>query len=139
MNEDGSWVVFSCKSGFRLHGPSMLYCKGHIWNSTKPVCKGKNGKLSAVKAIFNIFKNVFSFFTKILLYLPYLLSACVVSQQLLSFNQQESGQNAVVPFKNVFNYFVSSTLWINYTIFIVSKQLSVEESLLIHCYQLQLN
>ncbi|KAI9518952.1 hypothetical protein NQZ68_033435 [Dissostichus eleginoides] len=39
MNEDGSWTVFSCHSGFRLQGPSMLYCKGHIWNSTKPVCK----------------------------------------------------------------------------------------------------
>ncbi|XP_035484823.2 uncharacterized protein si:dkey-163f14.6 [Scophthalmus maximus] len=39
MNEDGSWAAFSCNSGFRLHGPSMLYCKGHSWNSTKPVCK----------------------------------------------------------------------------------------------------
>ncbi|KAL7406572.1 hypothetical protein ABVT39_022441 [Epinephelus coioides] len=39
MNEDGSWAVFSCNSSFRLHGPSMLYCKGHTWNSTKPVCK----------------------------------------------------------------------------------------------------
>ncbi|XP_022055628.1 uncharacterized protein si:dkey-163f14.6 [Acanthochromis polyacanthus] len=39
MNEDGSWAVFSCNNGFRLHGPSMLYCKGHTWNSTKPVCK----------------------------------------------------------------------------------------------------
>ncbi|XP_035015982.2 uncharacterized protein si:dkey-163f14.6 [Hippoglossus stenolepis] len=39
MNEDGSWAVFSCNSGFRLLGPSMLYCKGHNWNSTKPVCK----------------------------------------------------------------------------------------------------
>ncbi|XP_029133889.2 uncharacterized protein si:dkey-163f14.6 [Labrus bergylta] len=39
MNEDRSWAVFSCDSGFRLHGPSMLYCKGHIWNSTKPVCR----------------------------------------------------------------------------------------------------
>ncbi|XP_029313421.1 protein HEG [Cottoperca gobio] len=38
-NKDGSWTVFSCKSGFRLHGPSMLYCKGHTWNSTMPVCK----------------------------------------------------------------------------------------------------
>ncbi|KAK5874205.1 hypothetical protein PBY51_019174 [Eleginops maclovinus] len=39
MKEDGSWTVFSCNSGFRLQGPSMLYCKGHMWNSTKPVCK----------------------------------------------------------------------------------------------------
>nr|XP_008284887.1 PREDICTED: fibrillin-3-like [Stegastes partitus] len=39
MNEDGSWATFSCNSGFRLRGPSMLYCKGHTWNSTKPVCK----------------------------------------------------------------------------------------------------
>ncbi|XP_069381901.1 uncharacterized protein [Paralichthys olivaceus] len=39
MNEDGSWAVFSCNNGFRLLGPSMLYCKGHNWNSTKPVCK----------------------------------------------------------------------------------------------------
>ncbi|XP_034735082.1 uncharacterized protein LOC117949142 isoform X2 [Etheostoma cragini] len=39
MNENGSWTVFSCDSGFRLHGPSRLYCKGLTWNSTKPVCK----------------------------------------------------------------------------------------------------
>ncbi|KAM3625005.1 uncharacterized protein V6R79_005425 [Siganus canaliculatus] len=39
VNEDGSWAVFSCKSGFHLHGPSMLYCKGRTWNSTKPVCR----------------------------------------------------------------------------------------------------
>ncbi|XP_037339469.2 latent-transforming growth factor beta-binding protein 3 [Pungitius pungitius] len=38
-NEDGSWVVFGCNGGFQLHGPSMLYCKGPTWNSTKPVCK----------------------------------------------------------------------------------------------------
>ncbi|XP_074523241.1 uncharacterized protein LOC141788253 [Halichoeres trimaculatus] len=39
MNADGSWAVFSCDSGFWLHGPSMLYCKGHTWNSTKPECR----------------------------------------------------------------------------------------------------
>ncbi|XP_017159479.1 latent-transforming growth factor beta-binding protein 2 isoform X2 [Poecilia reticulata] len=39
MNEDGSWAEFSCNRGFRLHGPLMIYCKGHTWNSTKPVCK----------------------------------------------------------------------------------------------------
>ncbi|KAM8763413.1 uncharacterized protein AB9X84_007807 [Acanthopagrus schlegelii] len=39
VSEDGSWSMFSCNTGFRLHGPSMLYCKGHTWNSTKPVCK----------------------------------------------------------------------------------------------------
>ncbi|XP_035992016.1 complement receptor type 1 isoform X1 [Fundulus heteroclitus] len=39
MNEDGSWAEFSCNSGFRLHGPSMIYCKGRSWNSTNPVCK----------------------------------------------------------------------------------------------------
>ncbi|XP_027871036.1 hemicentin-2 isoform X2 [Xiphophorus couchianus] len=39
MNEDGSWTEFSCNRGFRLHGPLMIYCKGHTWNSTKPVCK----------------------------------------------------------------------------------------------------
>ncbi|XP_043958220.1 P-selectin [Gambusia affinis] len=39
MNEDGSWAEFSCNRGFRLHGPLMIYCKGHTWNSTKPDCK----------------------------------------------------------------------------------------------------
>nr|XP_046247937.1 uncharacterized protein si:dkey-163f14.6 [Scatophagus argus] len=39
MNGDGSWAMFSCNSGFRLHGSSMLYCKGHTWNGTTPVCK----------------------------------------------------------------------------------------------------
>ncbi|XP_034536188.1 uncharacterized protein LOC117810450 [Notolabrus celidotus] len=39
MNEDGSWAVFSCDRGFWLFGPSRLYCKGHNWNSTKPVCR----------------------------------------------------------------------------------------------------
>ncbi|KAM9765448.1 CUB and sushi domain-containing protein 3 [Menidia menidia] len=39
MNEDGSWVAFSCNRGFHLHGPSMLFCKGHTWNSTKPQCE----------------------------------------------------------------------------------------------------
>ncbi|KAG7483184.1 fibulin-2-like isoform X2 [Solea senegalensis] len=39
VNKDGSWSVFSCNSGFRLRGASMLYCKGQTWNSTKPVCK----------------------------------------------------------------------------------------------------
>ncbi|XP_029987071.1 latent-transforming growth factor beta-binding protein 4 [Sphaeramia orbicularis] len=38
-NEAGSWAVFSCNSGFKLHGSSMLYCKGRTWNDTKPVCK----------------------------------------------------------------------------------------------------
>ncbi|XP_047437034.1 CUB and sushi domain-containing protein 1 [Mugil cephalus] len=39
MNEDGSWAGFSCDSGFRLRGPSMLYCNGRTWNGTKPACK----------------------------------------------------------------------------------------------------
>ncbi|XP_031702718.1 uncharacterized protein LOC116383209 [Anarrhichthys ocellatus] len=39
MNGDSSWAEFSCNSGFQLHGPSMLYCKGPTWNSTKPICK----------------------------------------------------------------------------------------------------
>ncbi|XP_024150987.1 sushi, von Willebrand factor type A, EGF and pentraxin domain-containing protein 1 isoform X2 [Oryzias melastigma] len=39
MNEDGSWVEFSCNNGFRLHGPSKLYCRGHSWNGTNPVCR----------------------------------------------------------------------------------------------------
>ncbi|MEQ2184805.1 hypothetical protein GOODEAATRI_011914 [Goodea atripinnis] len=45
MNEDGSWAGFSCNSGFRLYGPSMIYCKGHTWNSTKPVCKAPAGEV----------------------------------------------------------------------------------------------
>ncbi|KAF7669309.1 hypothetical protein LDENG_00212540 [Lucifuga dentata] len=50
MNEDGSWVVFSCHSGFRLHGPSMLYCKGHNWNSTKPLCR-ESDMMSSVRDV----------------------------------------------------------------------------------------
>lgn len=46
MNKDGSWAVFSCDRGFRLHGSSVLYCKGLSWNATNPVCKGEHGKLS---------------------------------------------------------------------------------------------
>ncbi|XP_019133643.2 uncharacterized protein LOC109142890 isoform X3 [Larimichthys crocea] len=50
MNEDGSWAMFSCNNGFHLHGPSVLYCKGHTWNSTKPVCKESDmtGSISGV-------------------------------------------------------------------------------------------
>ncbi|KAM6943563.1 uncharacterized protein FYW49_005991 [Xenentodon cancila] len=50
MNEDGSWAVFSCNSGFHLHGPSTLYCRGHSWNSTKPVCK-QTDMMSSVSRI----------------------------------------------------------------------------------------
>ncbi|XP_044051099.1 uncharacterized protein si:dkey-163f14.6 isoform X2 [Siniperca chuatsi] len=50
MNEDGSLAVFSCNTGFRLHGPSMLYCKGHTWNSTKPVCK-ESDMMSSVSGV----------------------------------------------------------------------------------------
>ncbi|XP_032368807.1 uncharacterized protein LOC116687469 isoform X2 [Etheostoma spectabile] len=50
MNEDGSWAVFSCDSGFRLHGPSMLYCKGLVWNSTKPVCK-ESDMMSSISGV----------------------------------------------------------------------------------------
>ncbi|XP_042272410.1 protein HEG [Thunnus maccoyii] len=50
MNDEGSWAVFSCNSGFWLHGPSMLYCKGHIWNSTKPVCK-ESDMMSSVSGV----------------------------------------------------------------------------------------
>ncbi|XP_031162242.2 uncharacterized protein LOC116054701 isoform X1 [Sander lucioperca] len=50
MNEDGSWAVFSCDSGFRLHGPSMLYCKGLNWNSTEPVCK-ESDMMSSVSGV----------------------------------------------------------------------------------------
>ncbi|KAM8877634.1 uncharacterized protein ACB058_003413 [Synchiropus picturatus] len=39
MTDDGSAVMFSCSSGFRLHGPSKLFCKGHIWNGSKPECR----------------------------------------------------------------------------------------------------
>ncbi|XP_078800413.1 uncharacterized protein LOC144990944 isoform X2 [Oryzias latipes] len=39
VNEDGSWAEFSCNSGFRLHGPSKLYCPGHSWNGTNPVSR----------------------------------------------------------------------------------------------------
>lgn len=67
MNEDGSWAVFGCNSGFRLHGPSMLYCKGHTWNSTKPVCKGDHEKLSATKAILWHYRKYTQEFKVILL------------------------------------------------------------------------
>ncbi|CAK6984334.1 protein HEG [Scomber scombrus] len=50
MNDEGSWVMFSCNSGFRLHGPSMLYCKGQTWNSTKPVCK-ESDMMSSVSGV----------------------------------------------------------------------------------------
>ncbi|XP_074475820.1 uncharacterized protein LOC141758366 isoform X2 [Sebastes fasciatus] len=50
MNEDGSWAVFTCNSGFRLHGPSMLYCKGPTWNSTKPACK-ESDMMSSVSGV----------------------------------------------------------------------------------------
>ncbi|GLD55946.1 uncharacterized protein AKAME5_000836100 [Lates japonicus] len=50
MNEDGSWAVFSCNSGFLLVGPSMLYCKGHNWNSTRPVCK-ESDMMSSVSGV----------------------------------------------------------------------------------------
>ncbi|XP_061596606.1 uncharacterized protein si:dkey-163f14.6 isoform X2 [Cololabis saira] len=50
VNQDGSWAVYSCNSGFHLHGPSMLYCKGHSWNSTKPVCK-ETDIMSSVSSI----------------------------------------------------------------------------------------
>ncbi|KAM8894726.1 uncharacterized protein AB9W97_011194 [Spinachia spinachia] len=46
-NEDGSWVAFSCNAGFQLRGPSMLYCKGPTWNSTKPVCQESDMMRSA--------------------------------------------------------------------------------------------
>ncbi|KAL1021755.1 hypothetical protein UPYG_G00017570 [Umbra pygmaea] len=39
VEKDGSWVLFSCDTGYRIHGPSQLYCKGQNWNSSKPVCK----------------------------------------------------------------------------------------------------
>ncbi|XP_051234477.1 uncharacterized protein si:dkey-163f14.6 isoform X2 [Dicentrarchus labrax] len=51
INKDGSWAVFSCNSGFKLHGPSMLYCKGHGWNSTKPVCKEADMMMSLVSRV----------------------------------------------------------------------------------------
>lgn len=62
VSEDGSWSMFSCNTGFRLHGPSMLYCKGHTWNSTKPVCKGVHGKLSAVTEIVWHLRQCYCFF-----------------------------------------------------------------------------
>ncbi|KAA0707611.1 hypothetical protein E1301_Tti014760 [Triplophysa tibetana] len=39
MPQDGSLSFFRCDSGFSLFGPALLYCKGKIWNGTKPVCK----------------------------------------------------------------------------------------------------
>ncbi|KAL2087761.1 hypothetical protein ACEWY4_016589 [Coilia grayii] len=39
VNEDGSFVVFSCNDGYRLYGSQLLYCKGKTWSNPKPVCK----------------------------------------------------------------------------------------------------
>ncbi|XP_057218644.1 serine/threonine-protein phosphatase with EF-hands 1 isoform X3 [Triplophysa rosa] len=39
MSQDRSLSFFCCDSGFRLFGSALLYCKGKIWNGTKPVCK----------------------------------------------------------------------------------------------------
>ncbi|XP_041936098.1 mucin-3B isoform X3 [Alosa sapidissima] len=39
VNEDRSFVAFSCDDGYRLYGSSLLYCKGKTWSNPKPVCK----------------------------------------------------------------------------------------------------
>ncbi|KAI4871698.1 hypothetical protein NFI96_023738 [Prochilodus magdalenae] len=39
VSPDASVVHFTCDSGFRLFGSSLLYCKGKRWNGTVPVCK----------------------------------------------------------------------------------------------------
>ncbi|XP_023257442.1 uncharacterized protein LOC111651664 [Seriola lalandi dorsalis] len=57
MNEDGSWAAFSCNSGFQLLGPSMLYCKGHSWNGTKPVCK-ESDMMSSVSGVSVLKPNI---------------------------------------------------------------------------------
>uniref|UniRef100_A0AAV2LQZ6 Uncharacterized protein n=1 Tax=Knipowitschia caucasica TaxID=637954 RepID=A0AAV2LQZ6_KNICA len=38
LSSDASWVQFSCDEGYRLIGPSALYCKGLEWNSSQPLC-----------------------------------------------------------------------------------------------------
>nr|XP_055041100.1 uncharacterized protein si:dkey-163f14.6 [Misgurnus anguillicaudatus] len=39
VSHDGSLAFFRCNAGFNLFGSALLYCKGKIWNGTKPICK----------------------------------------------------------------------------------------------------
>ncbi|XP_063068257.1 uncharacterized protein si:dkey-163f14.6 [Engraulis encrasicolus] len=49
VNEDSSFVVFSCTDGYRLYGSPLSYCKGKTWSNPKPVCK-ESDIMSSMKA-----------------------------------------------------------------------------------------
>ncbi|XP_051783080.1 uncharacterized protein si:dkey-163f14.6 [Erpetoichthys calabaricus] len=46
LNHDSSLIFFACDKGYRLSGPSLLYCNGPTWNGSKPVCKESDMTIS---------------------------------------------------------------------------------------------
>ncbi|XP_022789906.1 uncharacterized protein LOC111329459 [Stylophora pistillata] len=49
---EGKRVLFICKPGYRLSGPSEIFCTEHgTWTGTQPRCKGKKGSLPTVPGL----------------------------------------------------------------------------------------